>query len=45
MSGATDGTCFHLPTSMHYHAFLVAKDGLLPEREFKVLVQETEVPQ
>jgi hypothetical protein len=43
MDSATDGTCFHLPTTMHYHAFSLVKDSCFPERDFKVTVEKTEV--
>jgi hypothetical protein len=39
MSGAVDGTCFHLPSPMHLHAFWLVKESAFPERNFKVLVE------
>jgi hypothetical protein len=43
MSSAVDGTCFHLPTDMHHHAFWLVKNNWFPERDFKVIVEKTEV--
>lgn len=44
MANAVDGTCFHLPTDMHLHAFLLVKNDCFPDRDFKVTVEKaTEV--
>ena len=43
MKMAVDGTCFHLPTPMHLHAFVIVKDNCFPDRNFKVLVETTDV--
>jgi hypothetical protein len=42
MASAQDGDCFYLPTDMHLHAFLLAKEHWFPERNFKVAMDETQ---
>jgi hypothetical protein len=42
MTNAEENTCFHVPTSMHLHAFWLMKNSHFPERNFKVLVENTE---
>lgn len=41
MNNAVDGDCFYLPTSMHLHAFTLLKEGYFPDRDFKVLVDDS----
>jgi len=41
MNNAMDGDCFYLPTSMHLHAFTLLKEGYFPDRDFKVLVDDS----
>jgi hypothetical protein len=45
MSSAMDGDCFYLPTAMHLHAYTILKEGSFPDKNFKVAIQETQVPQ
>jgi len=40
MAHAADGDCFYLPSQMHLHAFLLAKESSFPERNFRVEVEE-----
>jgi hypothetical protein len=43
MMNAADGDCFCLPTDMHFHAYMLVKDTVFPERDFKVEIkQQTE---
>jgi hypothetical protein len=42
MMNATDGDCFLLPTYMHLHAFTLLKEGMFPERDFKVELQKNQ---
>jgi hypothetical protein len=43
MMNAADGDCFCLPTDMHFHAYMLVKEAVFPEREFKVEIkQQTE---
>ena len=38
MLHAADGDCFCLPTNMHFHAFMLLKEGQFAERDFKVKI-------
>lgn len=40
MEAANDGDCFHLPTVMHLHAFILLKDERFASKHFKVEVNE-----
>jgi hypothetical protein len=40
MNSAVDGDCFCLPTPMHFHAFMLLKEGQFAERDFKVKVAQ-----
>ena len=39
MDNATDGDCFHLPTTMHLHAFKLLREELFPNKQFEVIVK------
>jgi hypothetical protein len=41
MTNAVDGDCFCLPTYMHLHAYMLVKEAMFPERDFKVEVKQT----
>lgn len=41
MTNAMDGDCFYLPTSMHFHAFTLLKEGYFPDRDFKVKINDS----
>ena len=40
MEAANDGDCFHLPTVMHLHAFMLLNDERFANKHFKVEVNE-----
>jgi hypothetical protein len=40
MDNAADGDCFYLPTLMHLHAYMLLKEGVFPDKNFKVEVKE-----
>jgi hypothetical protein len=40
MMNAADGDCFCLPTDMHFHAYMLVKDTVFPERDFKVEIKQ-----
>jgi hypothetical protein len=45
MENAVDGTCFHLPSNMHYHAFLLVKNDWFPNKSFNVTINNALVAQ
>jgi hypothetical protein len=40
MENAKETDCFHLPTHMHLHAFMILKEELFTGREFRVEVKQ-----
>ena len=40
MEAANEGDCFHLPTGMHLHAFMLLNDERFANKHFKVEVNE-----
>ena len=40
MMNAMDGDCFLLPTYMHLHAYMLVKEAVFPERDFKVEIKQ-----
>ena len=42
MDNATDGDCFHLPTTMHLHAFKLLREELFPTKQFEVIVKSNQ---
>lgn len=40
MANAADGDCFHLPTLMHLHAFMLLQEGKFPDKNFKVEIKK-----
>jgi hypothetical protein len=43
MDNAVEGDCFHLPTSMHHHAFTLLKDDVFPNKKFDVIIDNTQL--
>jgi hypothetical protein len=41
MANAVDGDCFCLPTSMHFHAFLLLKEGQFPDKNLRVKISSS----
>tara|TARA_B100000131_G_scaffold23751_1_gene22864 strand:- start:1796 stop:1981 length:186 start_codon:yes stop_codon:yes gene_type:complete len=44
MKDATEGDCFHLPTSMHLHAFKLLSEEVFPDKHFEVTLKPTQIP-
>jgi len=41
MMNAVDGDCFCLPTNMHFHAFMVLKEGQFPDKDLRVKISSS----
>jgi hypothetical protein len=41
MTNAMDGDCFILPTLMHLHAYTILKEASFPDKNFRVVVQDS----
>jgi hypothetical protein len=41
MMNAGEGDLFCLPTAMHLHAYMLLKDTMFADREFKVEIKES----
>jgi len=44
MENAMEGDCFHLPTSMHLHAFKLLSEQDFPDKHFEVTIKPTQIP-
>ena len=44
MENAMEGDCFHLPTSMHLHAFKLLSEEVFPDKHFEVTLKPTQTP-
>jgi hypothetical protein len=42
MNNAVEGDCFHLPTTMHIHAFTLLKEEFFPHKNFKFILSDTQ---